>query len=75
MEPSPDARETCPPSEVEVDEGRFTILCPRSGTLAELQLEVVSGAVRRFSCSVPGPDDQARRECQSACARWVLGEG
>lgn len=80
MRPVQGDRETGPepalgPDEVvEVAEGRFSVLCPRHRVEAELQLETVSGCVRSFSCSVPGEDGEARRRCQAACARWVLGE-
>lgn len=69
-----DPRESGPPLGAEVEEGRFSVLCPRFGLQAELQMEVLSGGVRRFSCSISSPDDQTRRRCQAACARWVLGE-
>lgn len=59
----------------EIDEGLFSVLCPRFGTPAELRVDVVSGAVRRFSCSIHSPDDRERRRCQAACARWVLSQG
>jgi hypothetical protein len=79
MRPSHDGRETeqpelGPDEVVEVAEGRFSVLCPRHGVEAELRIETVSGSVRSFSCSVPGEEGPARRQCQAACARWVLGE-